>query len=471
MAFYPNLKPLLTAALCFAALAPFYNSIFANSHSNGANGIGVPVRALAQNHVELVRSSDPKNICTYTPAILVADNKRIVAAYEFGGLPKIDGKRQPNAHILTSDDGGKTWTERACERMSHGRLFKSGQSLYYLGHSGNLRIMRSDDNGETWSKAFDLTDPKKNRDWHQSACNVWHDSGKVYLTMEHRNKVKNMKRGWKVAELAPVVMRAKEGDDLTKIENWTFSNEVCAASLIEGFASGDLPWDYFGVPFYKHNYPQGTPVRKDVHHKTGKEITRRSWPLGILESNIVKITDPDHYWYDPSGKTFHILARCNTSGTGYAALLKAVEKDDGSIEVGLEKVPSGKKCLFIPLPGGQMRFHILYDDKTKLFWLLSTQATDSMTRAEKLDKERFNLPYDERQRMVLHFSKNLVDWCFAGLVAKGDSPKQARHYACMDIDGDDLIILSRSGDADAKSAHDGNIITFHRVKNFRDLVY
>ena len=118
-----------------------------------------------------------------------------------------------------------------------------------------------------------------------------------------------------------------------------------------------------------------------------------------------------------------------------------------------------------------MRFHILYDDKTKLFWLLSTQATDSMTRAEKLDKERFNLPYDERQRMVLHFSKNLVDWCFAGLVAKGDSPKQARHYACMDIDGDDLIILSRSGDADAKSAHDGNIITFHRVKNFRDLVY
>ena len=72
---------------------------------------------------------------------------------------------------------------------------------------------------------------------------------------------------------------------------------------------------------------------------------------------------------------------------------------------------------------------------------------------------------------MLHFSKNMVDWCFAGVVAQTDSPKQARHYACMDIDGDDLVILSRSGDARAKSAHDGNLITFHRVRDFRELIY
>jgi photosystem II stability/assembly factor-like uncharacterized protein len=38
-------------------------------------------------------------------------------------------------------------------------------------------------------------------------------------------------------------------------------------------------------------------------------------------------------------------------------------------------------------------------------------------------------------------------------------------------DGNDLVILSRSGDTLVKSAHDGNLITFHRVKNFRELVY
>ena len=41
----------------------------------------------------------------------------------------------------------------------------------------------------------------------------------------------------------------------------------------------------------------------------------------------------------------------------------------------------------------------------------------------------------------------------------------------MVFDGDNLHVLSRSGDAQAKSAHDGNIITFHTVHNFRDLVY
>jgi hypothetical protein len=73
--------------------------------------------------------------------------------------------------------------------------------------------------------------------------------------------------------------------------------------------------------------------------------------------------------------------------------------------------------------------------------------------------------------MVLHFSKNMVDWCFAGLVAVGPGDKGSRHYASMDIDGDDLVILARSGDETAKSAHNGNLITFHRVKNFRELVY
>jgi hypothetical protein len=41
----------------------------------------------------------------------------------------------------------------------------------------------------------------------------------------------------------------------------------------------------------------------------------------------------------------------------------------------------------------------------------------------------------------------------------------------MVIDGQNLCVLSRSGDSRAKSAHDGNLITFHTVKDFRGLVY
>lgn len=116
------------------------------------------------------------------------------------------------------------------------------------------------------------------------------------------------------------------------------------------------------------------------------------------------------------------------------------------------------------MPGGQMKFHVVYDENTKLYWLLSTQATDSMIRPERL-------PNNERRRLQLHFSKNMIDWCFAGLVTVGPVENASRHYASMAIDGDDLVILSRSGDERAKSAHDGNLITFHRIRDFRSLVY
>ncbi|MDP7364606.1 MAG: exo-alpha-sialidase, partial [Candidatus Latescibacteria bacterium] len=69
------------------------------------------------------------------------------------------------------------------------------------------------------------------------------------------------------------------------------------------------------------------------------------------------------------------------------------------------------------------------------------------------------------------FSTNCVDWCFAGIVARGDTPRQARHYASMVVDGDDLCVLSRSGDEHAHTAHDGNLITLHTIREFRSLKY
>jgi hypothetical protein len=94
-----------------------------------------------------------------------------------------------------------------------------------------------------------------------------------------------------------------------------------------------------------------------------------------------------------------------------------------------------------------------------------------MTRPDRLSADRYSLPNNERHRLALHFSTNCVDWCFAGLVADSGHPRQARHYASMVVDGEDLHVLARSGDGRALSAHDTNLITFHTVRRFRDLVY
>ena len=81
---------------------------------------------------------------------------------------------------------------------------------------------------------------------------------------------------------------------------------------------------------------------------------------------------------------------------------------------------------------------------------------------------RHSLPNGERHRLALHHS-TCLDWQLAGLVAVGDTPGQSRHYASLEVSGEDLLVLGRSGDAGARNAHDCNLITLHRVRRFRAL--
>ena len=419
------------------------------------------VRPLANDFITVCESPDPQTVYCYTPGLARLPSGRLVATMDLGGrdLAKhVDTTTGPRGKslllrgkVFTSDDHGKTWTYRAAFPFGHARPFVAGKALYVLGQSGDLMVTRSDDDGLTWSAPAALTDGEH---WHQSACNVHYTRDCVYLVME-----KQADRGiksWAVGSLAPVLMRGRVWDDLTDADSWTFASELVFEDAVDF-----RELDFFGVPFFEMD------PRRSIYPAPRRNMA----PIGWLETNVVQIIDPDHYWYDPDGRTFHLLMRAHTGGTGLAAICKVVEAPDGSMTTGLETVPSAKKIVYVPMPGGQMRFHLLYDPPSKRYWLLSSQAVDSMTRAERLPANRYNLPNNERHRLQLHFSKNCVDWCFAGMVAIAPDAGQGRHYASMVIDGDDLHVLSRSGDHRAKSAHDGNLITFHTIKDFRRLVY
>lgn len=419
------------------------------------------IQPLADAFVTVCESPDAATIYTCSPGLTRCPSGRLVATMGLRGpgvaaLPGPHYVRSAKAcwqgKVFTSDDRGATWTHRADYPFLHARPFVAGASLYVLGHASDLMIVRSDDEGHTWSTPVRLT---HGQSWHQAPTNVHYANGCVYLVMERR--VRSAVRGWPVSELAPVLMRARVDDDLTRPESWAFADELPFCGAVN-----DRELDMFGVPFFDVFY-----AGRAVSLAPGRECV----PIGWLETNVVQFTDPDHYWHDPAGRTFHLWSRGHTGGTGYACIAKVVERDDGSMQTMLERAPSGKTMLFVPCPGGQMKFHVLYDHVTKLYWLLSTQATDSMTRAERLDDERYNLPNNERQRLVLHFSRNMIDWCFAGLICAGPTQKQSRSYASMVTDGDDLCILSRSGDHRAASAHDGNLVTFHKIPEFRKLVY
>ncbi|MEF3306930.1 sialidase family protein [Paenibacillus sp. GYB003] len=421
------------------------------------NGGSFKVKPLADSYVTLFESPNPDQIYGFSPGIAVLPGGRLLATIDLGGkgVPQLDGPKGSRHGYITqgrvyvSDDGGKTWRHSATFPFMHARPFLAGDSVYVIGHCVDIMIMRSDDGGETWTEPVKLT---SSGDWHQAPCNVHYAKGSIYLVME------NIRDGdqahfWPVSLMEPILMRAREDADLLKPDSWAYATPLTAR---EAIPSANL--DYFGVPFF-------TEMQD---HKRGQINCA---PVGWLETNVVQFVDPDHVWYDPHGRTFHLWMRAHTGGTGFAAVAKVVEDEEGRMTTMLETVPSGKRVAFVPCPGGQMKFHIVYDDVTKLYWLLSSQSTDSMTRPDRLPKERYDLPNNERHRLQLHFSKNCVDWCFAGLVCAGASPKQSRHYASMAIDGDDLLVLSRSGDERASSAHNGNLITFHRIRDFRDLAY
>lgn len=404
---------------------------------------------LIADEIVLYESPSSADVFCYSPSLVLLPSGKILAGFDLGGQGVINLPGPKTAYgdyvagnqgkIFSSEDNGKTWQHLTDIAMYHARFFTDEDKVYFIGHDEGITISVSKDEGKTWGDIKILDDSAV---WHQAPCAYHKENGYIYLTMEKR-----VGRTW--PGVAPVVLKGKLGTDLTERKNWTFSNEfIYPAELATTL----------GIPFY----PCGalTPEGKDK---------RCCGEPCFLESHIVKIYDKNHIFYEEN--TLHLFMRQHSGLTNIAAIGKYCIENDGAGELGMINSPVGSPMLHIPFPGGQMKFDICYDKKSQYYWLVSTQPTDSMTRPEYLPDDRYNLPDNERDRLVLYFSKNMIDWCFAGVIAIGKTAKHSRHYASMIISGDDILILSRSGNEKASGAHNGNLITFHRVNDFRKLIY
>ena len=383
-------------------------------------------RLLAGEKV-ITTSPNPDSIYLYTPAIAEGFGGRFVVAVDYGGpgTYSLDGSKSDfgdykagnQIRVLLSDDKGRTWRETPARiPMMHEILFKAGGSLYMIGHSGRLLITRSDDNGETWSEPAVLCPEPR---WHQSCTAVDVYDGKVTLVYEKWVAEKHKWPG-----VGPVLMQAREDADLTDPSNWKFSELYNPDDDMEAARPSGIPVNAPGAP-------------------------------GMLETNVIRVHNPANPFYDATGKSVALLARASTGFPDIGVMLKGYEREDGSLAIGRFRKNEGE-VYFVHIPGGDLKFHILYDPESRLYWLLHSQIDGRM---------------NYRRRLALSYSPDLLRWTFAGLVAVGPTDHSARHYATMIQDGDDLFIVSRSGDERARTAHDGNIVTFHRIKDFRKLIY
>ncbi len=388
---------------------------------------------ISQAEQVIYRSPAPNDLYCYSPWITQGFGGRILLSYDIAGpgLRQIPGPKSDHGdygsnqcQIQVSDDHGKTWRLTGRLPMLHARILRAGARLYLLGHSGRLLISRSDDNGESWSEPSVLDAVNR---WHQAPCAVDHHGGRLYLSMEHMPFTDRWAGG------DPLLMRADESADLCDPASWTFSNKLTFEATVPRTPN------LFGIQ-----------------------------PSCWLESNVVRVHDPNHKFHDPEGRSLLLFLRLGgMQSRNVAAVLRGREQGDGTLVLETVPQPDGTPLLFVPFPGGYMKFHILYDAHGARYWLIASESRTAMAKPETLTNDQRY--FEDRQRLTLFHSKNLFDWRWAGCVAEGPAPSASRHYASMLIDGEDLLVLSRSGDTVAKNSHDTNLITLHRVCKFRTL--
>lgn len=365
--------------------------------------------------------AEDTSISTNRPQVLTESGTLALTGEEPGLCVLTSGRillsgEGTEGQVVCSDDGGNTWKSVFTGDIRFGHVFQVGDNVYLIGEDsgdGSLVIYVSQDEGSTWS-GKSVLDTRK---WSSAPSAVLQQNGCVYMTMEVESAAAVANGYSGNAALAPILLKAPVGSDLTKPESWTFSEELAYGDILKDGAASAV--DYVDVP---NSYGDSKQV---------------GWAAG----NVFQVHDYTSSWYDDTMKTFYIYLHGNRGTQGYALLLKVTENAKGELKPALMTAPkSNKILLFVPMPGGNDRFSIVYDAETELYW----QASSYLNRDE---------------RIALYFSRNGYDWCFAGFAAQAQDGKIGS--PSITFDGKDLLVAAQCDEE----------VLFYRVTDYAALVY
>ena len=297
---------------------------------------------------------------------------------------------------MNSVDGGRTWTLQsrlpyytATPWVHNGFLYLFACCAGTIYRNDDLFLLRSQDAGSSW------TDPITLFKGHYWNC---------YTGMVRRED----RIYWAVCEFygsagtSPRAPRAIAGDltgNPLDPKAWRMSNRPEFPGMPESFYTGQ-GGDHFAEPWLEHNVV-------DVH--------------GHLR----------------------VISRVK-NGTALMNMCAVLDlQDDGS-------VLNLSFTRFHSMPGGHLKFSIIYDEVSHFFWTPANPGTK----------------YGDRRYLMLLHSLDGLNWLHAGCIAAARMLSESFMYGSCIVDGDDMLICSRTSSG-ADGMHNADYATFHRIENFR----
>lgn len=335
-------------------------------------------------------------------------------------------RKRPTTTIHRSIDKGKTWMRMGeVPNLRWGSLFVNDGILYVIGVKNaydEIRIVKSTDFGKSWSKPIDnksgiLFQGK----YHTGSVPVFVHNGRIWRTFEQSNDVPAKRDFYSFVISAPI------NANLLDLSNWTKSDSV---KLDPSWINGNNPFWLEGNVIAKPNGELINFMRVDLAHKGGE--------------------------FELTG---------NTEGKKRYQTAMTIDVSSDGKKVRFEN----KKQNFIDFPGADSKFAIRYDPVSKKYWTV----VNKITNTSDFTINRFRWQPNQRNVLMLMSSSDLVKWDSVYKVIRWSEGSKITNrdvfgfqYPDFQFDGQDIVLTSRTAWF-GKWYHDGNLITFHRIEDFR----
>ena len=386
---------------------------------------------LAQDYTVVQKVADP-DIFTATPSLVRLPSGRLLCSFcLITRIGRLDGNPEKvlKTVFFTSEDGGRTWNETGSIDLDDGLVFVHRDRLYLLCNRpgrGDIVLAASGDEGTNWSEPVILFE---GRFWNTFSPHALRD-GVLYWAFGAPNEGGHFNR---LGSRIIVVAADLTGDDLLDGSHWRMSSYLSYPGTPEGLSAGLGDEVTSGVVF-----PTDGPYHGD------------HW----LEPNVVNV----------NGR-IRLFVRLRIDRQTTSHLCAVCDVTDNGDDLGLQFTQ------FHPLPGN-CYFHIIRDEPGGYFWASTTLPTRTQDLAWGRQMAARGLlkgrAANERRFLMLLYSLDCLNWFPAGCIASWPSPGQGFQYNALLIDGDDLLVSSRTA-KNAPNQHDNDLVTIHRVPEFRSL--